>query len=264
MIIDSHCHIIPFIDDGAKDMNDFVEMCRIAEQDGTNGIIATPHYIHGVFNNNRDIVRKKVDELNGHLRRLNISIELYTGSEAFICPELPQLVREGDVSTLNNSRYVMLELPMDSIPDYTDDIIYRLQLDGCVPIIAHPERNEIIMKNPNLMYDFIQRGALSQVNTTSVRGLFGKEVQDTVISLLKHNMVHLLASDAHTTGGRSPKLAAAMDIIERTAGKAVLLAIVKNGEALVVDQPIYIEEPMPFEEEKHGFSSVLRGLFQRS
>jgi protein-tyrosine phosphatase len=244
MIIDLHCHVLPSIDDGAKNLDTALEMCRIAQQDGTNSIIATPHYIHGAINNTSRIVHDKVAELNNYLREQDIDICIYPGCEAFICPELPQLVSAGQVCTLNDSRYILVELPMTSVPEYTIDVFYRLILNGYIPIIAHPERNAVIAKNPEVLFDLIERGALSQVNSSSIKGLFGKEIMNTAIDLLNHNMVHFLASDAHTTGGRSPKLTSAMSIIRDKIGAYALDRIIENAQIVLNGGEVEIDEPL--------------------
>lgn len=244
MIIDMHCHIIPNIDDGACDISTAIEMCRVAEQDGIYGIIATPHYIHRVIDNGRDIVCAEVIELNNHLKNRKINVDIYPGCEAFICPELPKLVSEGRICTLNNSQYVLVELPMESIPEYTENVIYQLKLAGYTPIIAHPERNEIINNYPDALFNLISRGALSQVNASSLTGLFGKDIMRVATILLKHKMVHLVASDAHTIGGRSPRLSSAIDKIEKLAGSETLLKIMKNSQAILNNQWISVEEPI--------------------
>ena len=244
MVIDIDCHVIPGIDDGANDISTALEMCRIAQADSTHGIIATPHYIHGVIKNNSDIINAKVVELNRYVKENNIDVELYPGCEVFIFPELPQLVREGYIGTLNNSRYVLIELPMNSIPEYTNNVIYQLRLDEFIPIIAHPERNAVIYKNPDKLCDLISRGALSQVNATSLSGLFGKSMRDKAIELLRHKMVHFIASDAHDAKDRLPKLSSAIDVIEKEIGPEALLKVIKNGEAIFENQPIFSEDPI--------------------
>lgn len=244
MLVDLHCHVLSGIDDGAKDLDITLAMCQIAEQYGTNSIIATPHFIHGAINNHRELIQDKVIELNSYLKEQNININIYPGCEAFICPELPQLVREGRVCTLNNTQYILIEFPMTSVPEYTIDVIYKLKLDGYIPIIAHPERNTVIAQNPNILLDLINRGALIQVNATSVEGLFGKGIMNTAMDLIDHKMVHFLASDAHTSGGRSPKLSWAMNIIENKVGIDTLEAIIRNSQAVLNGEDIEIEEPI--------------------
>ena len=262
MIIDIHCHIIPGIDDGASDIGTSIEMCKIAEQEGIHVIIATPHYIHGVLDNGRDIVCSKVIELNNHLREKHINVDIYPGCEVFICPELPKLVLEGKICTLNNSKYVLIELPMESIPEYTVDVIYQLKLAGYIPIIAHPERNAIINRYPDTLHDLISRGALSQINTSSLVGLFGKDIMKLTTKLLKHKMVHLLASDAHTTRGRSPRLSAAIDKIEKLVGPEVLLKIMQNNEAILNNELISVEESIKIDDKgRMRFISNFKKIF---
>lgn len=244
MIIDLHCHVLPGIDDGAKDLETALEMCRIAQLDGISSIIATPHYIYGSMDNASHIVQYSVAELNARLKEHDIDFSIYPGCEAFICPELPELVSSGQVCTLNNTRYILVELPMNSMPEYTTDVLYRLKLDGFIPVIAHPERNAVIRSNPELLVDLINRGMMTQVNSSSITGLFGSKIKDTALHLLSRNMMHFLASDAHTTGGRSPKLSSAMSVIQTTAGEAVLQRIVSNGQSVLNGDVIEIEEPL--------------------
>jgi len=244
MLVDPHCHILPSIDDGAKNLEVSIDMCRIAEKDGTSCIIATPHFIHGVINNNSKIVKQKVEKLNNTLKKKKININIYPGCEAFITPELPRLVREKQVCTLNDTQYILIELPMESIPDYTADIIYQFRLDGYTPIIAHPERNAVIRETPDILCDLINRGALTQMNSSSINGLFGKGIMETSLTLLKSKMIHLLASDAHTAGGRSPKLSEAMSIIEGKVGHETLQSMIKRNCAVLKGESIEVEEPV--------------------
>lgn len=244
MLVDLHCHILPGIDDGAKDLDTSIDMCRIAAKDGINCIIATPHFIQGAINNNSKIVKQKVEMLKNALKKKKINIDIYPGCEAFISPELPQLVREKQVCPLNDTQYVLIELPMESVPDYTADIIYQLRLDGYTPIIAHPERNAVIGRTPDVLIDLINRGALTQINSSSINGLFGRRIMETSLALLKNKMIHLLASDAHTAGGRSPKLTKAMSIIEHEAGYEALQTIIKHNQAVLKGESIEVEEPI--------------------
>ncbi|MGB7604375.1 MAG: CpsB/CapC family capsule biosynthesis tyrosine phosphatase [Lutisporaceae bacterium] len=265
MLVDLHCHILPSIDDGAKDLDISIDMCRIAEQDGIDCIIATPHFIHGAINNNSKIVKQKVEKLNNTLKKKKVNINIYPGCEAFISPELPRLVREKQVCTLNDTQYILIELPMESVPDYTADIIYQLRLDGYTPIIAHPERNTVISETPDVLIDLINRGALTQINSSSINGLFGKGIMETSLLLLKNKMIHLLASDAHTAGGRSPKLSRAMSIIEHEVGYETLQSIIKHNQAVLKGENIEIEEPIilkSINESKFlgNFKKIISGL----
>ncbi len=241
-MIDLHCHIIPGIDDGASDNSVAIEMCRIAIEDGIKGIIATPHYIHGELNNESTVIESKLQWLKTILYDNGIDINIYPGCEAFISLELPELVQQGKISTLNNSSYLLIELPSLTIPDYTHEVIYRLKIAGFTPIIAHPERNPVIANNLDLVYELIERGALMQLNSTSIRGVFGKKTKETSIKLLKRNLIHLVASDSHTTKHRAPRLTKARYVIEEYVGKKTTDTIFDNAQRV-----LYNEQIEPFE-----------------
>lgn len=245
MNIDLHTHILPGIDDGSKDMGTSLEMLNIAKGDGTGHIILTPHFIHGSVNNNAALVQEKCLKLTDAAAAEGIEVNLYPGSEVFISPEVPELAKEGVICTLNNSKYILVELPMMSIPSYTPEVLYQLALNGYVPVIAHPERYEAIGKNPSILYDYIQRGVLCQVNSTSLIGLYGKKIRETALTLLRHNMIHFVSSDAHTCKGRAPRLQKARDLVAATVGEDTAQRLFQaNGLSVINNTVIQAPEPL--------------------
>ena len=140
MMIDIHSHILPGIDDGAGDAEAALGMARIALKDGISKMIATPHFIPGEIENTAEAVHNKCLEFKRLLAAEGIGLEIFPGTEVFITPDTPELIEGGGVCTLAGSRYVLLELPMMSVPGYTGEVLYRLQLNGYIPIIAHPEQ----------------------------------------------------------------------------------------------------------------------------
>lgn len=244
MMVDLHTHILPGIDDGAGDTAISFDMLRIAAASGTTCIFATPHFIPGSLENDRTFVIKKYEELLKAAAEKTYGIKILPGSEVFISPDVPALFGEGKICTLNHSSYLLVEFPMMSIPSYAGDILYQLQLKGCCPIIAHPERNREIAANPGILYDFVRRGILSQVNSTSLTGVYGKKVRETAFTLLRHNMVHFVASDAHTCHGRSPKLARARELVEAAEGSDTAVRLFETN-GLAVEKNVHIEVPEP-------------------
>lgn len=244
MFVDLHCHIIPGIDDGAKDIDTALQMSKIAVKNGIKHIVATPHYIYQDLDNNSRIVKQNLELLKGILQENKVELSLYPGCEAFICPELPELVKEGEICTLNDTSYILIELPLMSIPEYTEEVIYELKLMGYIPIIAHPERNQVLAEHPELLKRFIELGALTQVNTTSIRGLYGKKVKKSALNLLQSRMVHLVSSDAHTTRGRVPNYGKAKEIMEKLIGEKESLKIFNNAKAVLEGREIDVAEPM--------------------
>ncbi len=239
MIIDIHSHVIDGLDDGAPNIDTAIDMIRIAAKDGITHIIATPHYIHGIWQNNAFLVQKKINKLIKRIEQENISVQLFPGNEVFISLEVPELIKEGLVCTLNHSSYILLELPIINIPEYTKDIIFQLKLNGHTPIIAHPERNCEVADNPNLLYDFIDRGALAQINATSLTGIYGSRTKEVALTLLRHGMAHFIASDAHNCRGRTFNLSESKKIVETELGDNIREALFeKNGQCVLNDEVI--------------------------
>jgi len=210
-MIDTHCHILSGIDDGAHDIAESIAMAKIAVKDGISAIIATPHVMSGVYNNSKDQIISAVQDLNKILADENIPLTILPGAEYHIEPDLPRRMEKGELLTLNNTgRYLLVEPPSTYIPDYTGKILYELQLQGITPVIAHPERNAAFAKDPSLLAQFVSRGIPAQVTAGSVTGNFGKYIQKTALNFLKKGLVHMIVSDAHSKRGRIPTLSPAV------------------------------------------------------
>ena len=218
MYIDIHSHVIPGIDDGARNEAIALEMLAIAKKNGTGHIIATPHYVYGNTRYGFATIIEKCNSLNGLAASAGIDITVYPGCEVFITPELIELYEQGLIGTLADSRYMLVEFPMMSIPPYTDNVLYELQLKGITPIIAHPERYSEIQRKPELLEAYIDRGILIQVNSGSITGSYGRQLKKTVMRLIKEGYVHFIASDAHSNDKRNPDMNKAAAIVEKKFG----------------------------------------------
>lgn len=256
MFIDIHSHILPGIDDGAADIEASLDMLGISVAEGKgNTIIATPHYIAGSLENNKGIVEGKLQELQSTAVEKGLNVNLHIGNEIFLSLEIPELLNSKEICTLAGSSYVLVELPMMSVPDYADEVFYRLKLHGYSPIIAHPERNQEIIRNPNILYEFINKGVYSQVNASSLKGIYGKQVKELALTLISHNLVHFVASDAHNCRGRSPKLQKAYEIVNACFGiETADKLFYKNGLAVLENTVIEADEPI---EVKKGLIGII-------
>ncbi|NLM75913.1 MAG: capsular biosynthesis protein [Clostridiaceae bacterium] len=247
---DIHCHILPGLYDGAPDYEAALEMIRIAEKEGVGCIVATPHCIDfpdedifGVLSNLKELASGQ-----------GCNVELLAGSEIYINPDLPRMAKDNKIISINRSRYVLVELPMLDMPLYTLDVVYELRLIGFVPVIAHPERYKYVIGNPNIVKGLIDAGALCQVNSGSITGRYGKAVEKTVHTLLRHNMVHFAASDAHSPNHRPPRLKKAYEITEECYGKDKAHKLFcGNPYAAVKNEDIEIEEPIAVKKRKWFF-----------
>ncbi len=198
-MLDMHCHIVPNVDDGAKDLDTSIQMAKAAKLLGYDGILATSHYI--VPDNelvNSEFI-KKIDELNKEFKKNKVGVTVYKGNEIFFTNDIVDLIKEKKVCTLADSRYVLIELPLytNVIPLNVYDEFNKLQDEGYIPILAHPERYDFTTKNINLLYNLIEAGVLLQANISSILGKYGIDAKNNVKKMLKADMIHFLGTDSH-------------------------------------------------------------------
>lgn len=238
-MIDLHAHILPALDDGAADLAEALAMAQVARNDGIKTIVATPHVLPGVFQNDKDSILDAVAALNTALQEQNIVLEVLPGAEYYLEPDLPGRLSQGELLTMNNNgRYLLIELPSGFIPEYTSQLLYAIQLQGVTPIIAHPERNLVFIRRPEILRELISRGMLAQVTSASITGWFGQEVKQSAISFLKKGLVQLLGSDAHSSRGRAPLLSQAHQAIERYLGTTAAQLVRQNSSQLLNGETI--------------------------
>ncbi|WP_226086146.1 tyrosine-protein phosphatase [Mesobacillus sp. S13] len=249
-MIDLHCHILAGIDDGAQTMAESIEMARAAVNEGIDTIIATPHHKNGRYENSKQDIIQKTDELNKVLKAENIPVTILPGQEPAIHGELLKGITLGEVSTLNNTQYIFIELPAGHVPRYTDKLLYDLQMEGKIPVIVHPERNQEIIERPEILYQLIKNGALSQVTASSVCGIFGKKIKTFSEQLIEANLTHFIASDAHNTNKRTYHMADAFNKIDTLYGVDMIYFFKENAELLVRDQNVYKEVPQRVKKKK--------------
>lgn len=243
MIADIHSHILPVVDDGVDDSNTSVEMLRIAESGGTAHIIATPHYIPGSMEIVYSTVDMKCRELQELARAAGLTINIYPGAEIFISPEIPELIEKGIIHTMNGSSYILIELPMDILPIYTNEVLFSLQLKGLTPIIAHPERNAEIRRDPGLLDSLISRGILAQANSGSITGLYGREARQAALKLIRMGLIQFIGSDAHSMGRNSPDLGKVEAAIRQKFGKETARKLFyENGMAVIENRTVAVDK----------------------
>lgn len=260
-MIDIHSHILPGVDDGAKDLDMSIEMAKIYLKNGIEKVIATPHYIEGTKNKTLDENKEILDKLIKKLKEENVELEVVLGNEVMISLEVLKGIEKERISTLNETRYVLIELPMFDIPLYLEDMIYELLLKGYIPIIAHPERNIKIIENPNILLKYINNGALVQLNLPSLEGKYGSEIKETSEILLKHKMVHFVATDSHRDKKRSPNVSDSLQILKNIVSKKEFENLTyKNPNLLWKDKDIKIESPINYENKKNFFNLFMKKI----
>lgn len=243
-MIDIHCHILPNIDDGAKNTEMALEMAKVAVSEGIDTIIASPHHRNGHFENDKSSILIHVENLNTLLDAEQIPLTILPGQETRIFGEMVDSFLDNELLSLNNShQYLLVELSSSHVPRYINRLFFDLQQQGITPIIVHPERNTEIVENPEILYRLVKEGALTQVTAGSVTGHFGKKIQKFSINMINHHLTHFVASDAHNTTSRRFLLREAYEFIERECGSSHRYLLQENPEFIVVGEMPIVEPP---------------------
>ena len=237
-MIDIHCHILPNIDDGAANIDDTLAMANIAANCGVRAIIATPHcnvpneppnYFDSDF---RDIfmnVRKTIAEER-------IPVKLLSGMEVFLTYDLPDLIKQGKILTLNQSNYLLTEFDFNEDPDFVEIMVKRLRDMKLTPVIAHPERYGFIKDNPDAAKELIEKGCVIQLNKGSFLGRYGSSAQKTAFELLEKGFVDIVSSDAHNPTIRTPYMTEAWHTLQGLCDTNLLFKV--NPYKICTNTPI--------------------------
>jgi len=242
-MFDLHSHILPAIDDGARDMGMSLAMLQMAVENGTTGIVATPHIIEGKWLPSWDRVLAECYMLQEMIQKAGISIPIFPGGEVAIHLDILNLLKGPGAYCINSGRYMLVELPAVHIPSFTDDFFFTLQAKGITPILAHPERHPDLGKNPEVLVDWINKGVLTQINGTSITGCMGERVMATAELFLVNKMVHTLGSDAHHIHNRNTNLASAVARMTQLIGhKATQDILFVNPDNILCGREVDIPE----------------------
>jgi len=274
-MIDLHTHILPGLDDGVKTLEESVQMCWKSYRDGVRTIVATPHTLNGLYLNDRDIILKKVDELNEALihcglrisdcgiknskseidfssinsefRIPNSEFRILPGSDVRLCENTLSHLDQGKVMTISDSKkYLFLEFPFQGIPHQAEEIIFQVMQRGMIPIITHPERNIELGQRPRRYYEMIRKGCLGQVTAMSLTGELGPRIKQVAERLLTNRLIHFIASDAHSLDGRPPILSEAVRVAGKIVGKEEAQKMVTEYPQAILDgRKPDVPEPIP-------------------
>ena len=234
-MIDLHSHILPQIDDGSRSAEETFVLLSEAASVGFTDIIFTPHFIEGYYDKNAAEICALANAIKAGCEKKNIQLNLYTGNELYFSKNIVHLIKSGNASSLNESRYALFEFPLQERPMDLFECIYALQEYKYVPVLAHPERYPFIQKEPELIYEFAKAGVLFQCNYCSILGQYGKKAKLIVEKMLEADLVSFLGSDVHRKNTIYPKIPLAMKKIESIVGKRKLKAITESNQKTVIE-----------------------------
>lgn len=252
-MIDLHAHILPGLDDGPKALEESIKMCWMAYKDGVRTMVATPHTLNGLYQNDRETILTKVKELNAALLQSAIcnlpsAIKILPGADVHFCEEIfPQLDQRKVTTIGDGKKYLSIEFPFHGIPYRAEEVLFQLMARGIIPIISHPERNLEIGQRPLRYYEMIRAGCLGQVTGMSLTGGFGHGIKRIAEKLLSHRLLHFIGSDAHSVNGRPPILSSAVRAVKKILGKEEARRMVTDyPRAILEGTRPDVPEPIPF------------------
>lgn len=229
-MVDIHCHLIPGIDDGAQDLKQSVEMARMAVHDGIGVIVVTPHQLGNFKQNTGDIVRAETAKLQAELQRHGVPLRVLPGGDVRIEEQMIPMLLDGQVMTLgDHRRHVLLELPHE-LYFPLEPILQQLAKHQMVGILSHPERNQGLLRQRELLPQLVDAGCLMQVTAGSLVGGMGAACQELSQWMLGQGLVHFLATDAHGPVTRRP-------LLKRAYQEAARLTDEKTAYDLCVYHP---------------------------
>lgn len=218
MIFDVHCHILPGVDDGARDEGSTERMLNIARENGIDGIIATPHFEYGQEKETLEGIKKKYSKVRDLWKEMGPDKELFLGHEVFYSEGVVDSLKSGVAMTMNDTRYVLIEFRVDVGHSYALRAIQKLRYAGYYPIIAHVERYPKLRSGKTLQ-ELIEKGAHLQVNASTLCGEHGFIEKYRMMRLVKLGLIDFVATDAHDSRARRPKLKECMEILKKQLGE---------------------------------------------
>jgi protein-tyrosine phosphatase len=274
-MIDLHAHILPGLDDGAKTLEESIQMCWISYRDGVGTMVATPHTLNGLYQNDRSTILTKVAELNEVIRKLGIGssefgvsylpfeigasgsklktphselpLKILPGADVRFSEEILLQLDQGKVTTIGDGgRFLFVEFTSQGIPYRAEEVLFQLMARGIIPVISHPERNLEMVQRPRRYYEMIRMGCLGQVTAMSLTGGFGPGVRRFGEMLIRKRLIHFISSDAHSVNGRPPILSEALRAAEKIVGREEAQKMVNEyPQSILEGRRPDVPEPIP-------------------
>jgi protein-tyrosine phosphatase len=194
--IDIHSHLLPGIDDGAKDMDDTHFLINSLKEMGFSKFITTPHTFSGIWDNTKSGIEIVGEETISILKNSNFNLPIQVASEYLLDDHFVSLFKRGEILTLKDN-FVLVEMSYINPPIHLYDIIFDLQIAGYIPVLAHPERYSFYHKNFDEYQKLKNAGCLFQLNLLSVVGYYGGEVAEAAKKLLNAGLINYVGSDVH-------------------------------------------------------------------
>mgnify|MGYP005990974969 FL=1 len=195
--IDIHSHLLPGIDDGAKNIDNSIELILKMYSYGIKNFITTPHVLGDVYPNSSETIKSKLEEVRTALKNKGFKdIKINAAAEYMMDEQFVNRLKSGDILTLKGN-YILVEMSYFNAPMNLYDVLFDIQLKGYKPVLAHPERYNFFHNDLQHYHKLKKAGCLFQLNLLSLTEQYGKNVQKISNELLKQNLYDFVGSDTH-------------------------------------------------------------------
>lgn len=234
--VDIHTHILPGVDDGATDWEQAKRMLLLQAQEGVTDIIATPHFDREENRQNPDQIRRLVEELNQYAEQAAPGVRIYPGEEVLYTPGILECYRNGEILTMADSRYLLLEFFPRSSYSEIERAVREFVEEGVIPVIAHVERYHHLMEEYDYLYELIKMGATLQMNSRSLLGNYFDKRRRICRKMAKNGFIHFLGSDCHNEEERPPSMKKSFEVLTSVCGEKEACRMVYENAHCIIEK----------------------------
>lgn len=265
-MIDMHSHILPGLDDGAKNMEETLGMVHQLHKAGFRTLLATPHVLEGKDFLCPAEILAITDRVRECVAEAGISVEILPGAENYIFPDMAKWVSAGKLQTFGKTgNFLLIELPLSEIPQYTDQVFFELQVKGVTPVLAHPERYRGLVNEVERLLDWAKRGILFQLDLRSYNGYYGPQPKQLAELMLSNELIHVIGSDAHHVARSESIYPEALRNIKEIMGESKFQEMTQSNPRSILDgkpmagvKDYFFNKPI-IKKRKHRFWNLFRG-----
>lgn len=241
-MVDIHSHLLPGMDDGPKNLDGTLKLIGLEHCNNVDTIVLTPHFRAESESISSFLQRRAhcFNLLQDGVGQLYPGIRFLLGAEVALDPVLFE--NSASQLCIEGTNYLLLELPWDCWPGNLPDTLYQLRLNGILPILAHVERYSPITYHPEYLRDLVMAGAVTQINSSSLCS-DNRKLQKRMFTYIENNLVHLIASDAHSSAHRPPRISEAFSAVKKRFGPEIADGLIRNGASIVLNEEVLSKEP---------------------
>lgn len=233
---DIHCHIIPGVDDGAKDMKTALGLLRMEYEDGVRRVIVTPHFRRGMFETSQETISRQFFLLQQEAAHLYPDMHIYQGCEFHANMDMVEILDAGSWGTMAGTEYVLIEFSEAHNLSYIRERCYSLLCSGYIPIIAHAERYSALYKKYDEIENLVNMGVMIQMNASSITGADGFGMKGFCKKIMKLNLLHFVGSDAHNLTDRKPCIGKCTAYMKKVMGEEYVKRILVDNPTRLIEE----------------------------